>query len=126
MISANIKERKYKGITRQDFLQMMIEANDNNNRKMSDEEITASAFSFFFGGMDTISSALCFIVNEIATNQNMQKRLQENIDFVLEDCNRETTYNEIIEILYLEATINEGLRLFPPVGFIDQFFTNLP
>ncbi|XP_033230250.1 cytochrome P450 9e2-like [Belonocnema kinseyi] len=119
----NIRARKEKGIIRQDFLQMMIEAKDKNNRQMSDEEITAGAFGFLFAGLDTVSTALCFIIHEIAANQDFQKRLQKDIDLVLENCNGEPSYNEINEMPYLEAVIKEGLRLYPPGGFVDRVCT---
>ena len=120
VIISNVKERKEKGITRPDFLQMMIEAKDINNRKMNDEELTAGAFGYFFGGMDTVSTALCFIAYELGTNQDVQKRLQEDIDSVLKDCDGKPTYYDITKIPYLEAVIYEGLRIFPPGGFVDR------
>ncbi|XP_033218818.1 cytochrome P450 9e2-like [Belonocnema kinseyi] len=122
VISSNIKTRKEKGITRADFLQMLIEAKDknNDNRKLSLQEIAANVVLFFFGGLDTVSTVVCFIAYEIAVNPKVQEKLHEEIDAVLKGCNGQSTYNEINNMPYLDAVISETLRLYPPVGFIDR------
>ena len=122
LITSNIATRKEKGISRPDLLQMMMEAKDknNDNQKLSLQQITANAVLFFFGGIDTLSTTVCFVAHEIALNSEVQKRLHEEIDSILEECKGQATYNEINNMPYLEAVISEALRLYPPAGFIDR------
>ena len=122
IVNSNIAMRRDKGIRRMDFLQLMMEAKDKDhkNQNLSVEEIAANTFLFFFGGLDTVSTAICYAAHEIAVNPEIQKRLQADIDAVLENCKGEVTYQEINDIPYLEAVIYESMRFYPPTPFLDR------
>lgn len=126
VISSNIATRREKGITRPDFLQLMMEAQNKNSlsRELTIQEITANAFIFFFGGLDTVSTQLCYIAHEITVNPHVQDRLQKEIDSVLENCKVEPTYNEIINMSYMDAVINETMRLYPGGAILDRVCKN--
>ncbi|XP_043477331.1 cytochrome P450 9e2-like [Leptopilina heterotoma] len=122
VISSNIKFRKEEGITRQDFLQWMMDFQDNKNenRKLSLEEITANVVLFFVGGLDAVSSALSFALHEITVNPGVQEKLQQEIDNVFENSpGHEPTYQDIMNMPYMDAVINEVLRLYP-IGIVDR------
>ena len=126
VISSNIATRRKKGISRPDFLQLMMEAQNKNssNRELTLEEITANAFVFFFGGLDAVSTQLCYIAHEIAVNPDVHVRLQEEIDSVLKNCKGEPTYNEINNMPYMDAVINEAMRLYPVAALLDRICKN--
>lgn len=121
VINSNITIRRENGISRQDFLQWMMDYQDKNNenRKLSLEEITANAVTFFFGGLDTTSTALSYALHEITVNPEVQKKLQEDIDNVLKNSENQPTYQDIINMPYMDAIINEVMRLYP-AGIVDR------
>ena len=56
----------------------------------------------------------------LAENPDVQERVQQEIDETLETNNGELTYEAMHEIKYLDAVINEILRLYPIALFIDR------
>ena len=80
------------------------------------------AFSFFFGGFDTIASQTSIIAHLLAENPDVQERLQQEIDETLKNNNGELTYDAMHEMKYLDAVMNETLRLYPIGSFIDRMY----
>nr|XP_031848283.1 cytochrome P450 9e2-like [Nomia melanderi] len=122
VVSATIATRQRTGIYRPDFIQLMME----NRTKLGPEkhlnnlDIASQAFTFYFGGFETTSTLLCFASHMLAVNPEIQKRLQEEIDQVLMNSNGEIPYETMNGMKYLEAVINETLRLYPVIPFTDR------
>ncbi|XP_015177305.1 PREDICTED: cytochrome P450 9e2-like [Polistes dominula] len=118
-----IDTRDKHNIVRNDMIQLMMEAR-NKKAEMGQElpliEIVAQAFIFFFGGFDTVSTGMCFTCHEIGVNPDIQKRLQKEIDDVIEKTNGNPTYDSINNMQYLDAVINESLRRYPIAIFLDR------
>lgn len=88
---------------------------------MTDEDVTAQAFIFFLAGFDTVSTAMCFTVYELALNPDIQQRLYSEINDALgENPNAEVTYETLHKMKYLDMIISESLRKWPPAVFIDR------
>ena len=47
---------------------------------LSDQELMAQSIIFIFGGYETTSTSLSFIIYELATHPDVQQKLQEEID----------------------------------------------
>lgn len=122
LVKTTINIRDEKGIVRPDMLQLMMETRGkvDPDKELTIEEMTAQAFIFFFGGFDSTSTLMCFAAYEIGVNEEIQKRLQDEIDQVLEDCNGEVTYEAINSMKYLDAVINEALRMYPVIVSTDR------
>jgi len=68
------------------MLQLMMENRGKVGKsELSIEDMVSQAFVFFFGGFDSTSTLMCFAAHEIAVNPNVQERLQNEIDQVLEE-----------------------------------------
>ncbi|RLU15243.1 hypothetical protein DMN91_012237 [Ooceraea biroi] len=121
IIKSTIDMRDSENITRPDMLQLMMDIRGKEGRRALDlDDMIAQAFVFFFGGFDTTSTAMSFVAYEIATNPEVQKKLQEEIDQVVKESNGEVTYETINRLDYLNAVINEGLRLYTPIPFVER------
>ncbi|XP_025986433.1 cytochrome P450 9e2 [Solenopsis invicta] len=121
IIRSTIATRDAKNITRPDMLQLMMNTRGKEDGKELDiDDMTAQAFVFFLGGFETTSTVMCFAAHEIAANPEVQTKLQQEIDRVLEDSNGEVSYEAINRLEYLDAVINEALRLHPPVVALER------
>lgn len=114
-----VELREKKGIYRPDVIQMMMESREKMH--ITYDDMTAQAFLFFLAGSDSTSSFICFLVHEIGVNPEVQKKLQEEIDKHLEETNGQPTYDGIVHMKYLDAVINEALRLYPLSAFTDRY-----
>lgn len=121
IVSSTVRSREAEGKTRNDMIQLMIQARDSGKApNLSINDMTAQAFVFFFGGFDTTSTAMSFAAYAIATNKTIQERLIQEIDEVLESGEGQLTWEAFQGMHYLEAVINEALRMYPPASFIDR------
>ncbi|XP_008401944.1 cytochrome P450 3A30, partial [Poecilia reticulata] len=70
--------------SRVDFLQLMIDSQKNNglqkDKRLSDHEILSQSMIFIFAGYETSSSSLTFLAYNLATNPEIMRKLQEEID----------------------------------------------
>ncbi|XP_014476492.1 PREDICTED: cytochrome P450 9e2-like isoform X2 [Dinoponera quadriceps] len=115
LVDTTIKTRDEKDIVRPDMLQLMMESRGKKDgrKKLTIEDMTSQAFIFFFAGFDSTSTLMSFAAHEIAVNENVLKRLQNEIDQILEDTNGEAPYEAINSMEYLDAVISEALRMYP-------------
>lgn len=121
IIKTTIATRDVENITRPDMIQLMMDIRGKEGRRELDiDDMTAQAFIFFFGGFDTSSTAMSFAALELAANLDVQIKLRQEIDKVLEESNGEVTYETINRLEYLDLVINEVLRLYPPVAFLER------
>ncbi|KYN29650.1 Cytochrome P450 9e2 [Trachymyrmex cornetzi] len=121
IIKTTIATRDAEHITRPDMLQLMMDIRGKEgHRELDIDDMTAQAFIFFLGGFETSSTEMCFAAHEIAANPDIQTKLQQEIDNVLEKSNGEVSYEIINRLEYLDAVINETLRLYPPIGFLER------
>ncbi|KYQ60379.1 Cytochrome P450 9e2 [Trachymyrmex zeteki] len=121
IIKTTIATRDAEHITRPDMLQLMMDIKDKEGRRELDiDDMTAQAFIFFVAGFETSSTAMSFVAHEIAANPDVQTKLQQEIDNILEESHGEVSYEAINQLEYLDAVINEALRLYPPIPVLER------
>lgn len=90
-------------------------------RTWDDDEITSQCFLFFIAGFDTSSTAMSFLSYELAINQNIQKRLYEEIHEVNDTLNgAHLNYDTLSKMKYMDQVISETLRRWPPAVFTNR------
>uniref|UniRef100_A0A182NYZ5 Cytochrome P450 n=1 Tax=Anopheles dirus TaxID=7168 RepID=A0A182NYZ5_9DIPT len=97
-----------------------------------DVDITGAAASFFFGGIETTTTLLCFASYELAVNPSIQDRLRAEVDETREALpdGKTPTYEVLQKMTFMDMVISETLRRWPPLGVTnrkctkDYTFTN--
>jgi len=97
---------------RVDLLSKLQAGRDNEGNPMGKEELTAEALTLLIAGSDTTSNSTCAILYYLARNRNAQDKLHRELDDEL-GAEDETvaTGQQIKRLPYMDACINEGLRL---------------
>lgn len=97
---------------RVDLLSKLQEGRDDEGKPMGREELTAEALTQLIAGSDTTSNSSCAISYYIALHPHVQEKLQKELDeaSTTED-DVVFTYEQVKRLPYLEAVINEGLRV---------------
>ncbi|GBM26736.1 Cytochrome P450 3A25 [Araneus ventricosus] len=88
---------------------------------LSADELVAQSVIFFTAGYDTTSSTLSFATYQLALNPDIQDKLREEVDIVLQNTNGELTYEAIKNMKYLDNVISETLRLYPIVVKLERY-----
>ncbi|XP_069702403.1 probable cytochrome P450 6a14 [Periplaneta americana] len=137
MVRDTVAYREKNDVKRNDFMQLLIQLKNKTLGVAEEEDIkynledddlksntpfeitldvmAAQAFVFFLAGFETSSTTMTFCLYELAVNQDIQQRLREEIDSVLEKNGGEITYDSIFEMEYLDKVVNETLRKYPPI-----------
>ncbi|XP_043284585.1 cytochrome P450 9e2-like [Venturia canescens] len=121
-----IEIRKKDGIVRPDMIQLMMKSGEKvseGSRSMTTSDMTAQALTFFFGGFDSTTTAMCLIAHEIAVDSEVQAKLRNEIDSVLAETHGNVTYEVIKQMQYLDAVVSETLRLYPINLFLERVCT---
>lgn len=76
---------------------------------------------FFFGGFDTVATAMCFIIHLLAIHGDIQEKLISEIDDVLQQIDgKSPSYENIQSMEYLDMVLCECLRMHTPGFFLDR------
>ncbi|KAI4884178.1 hypothetical protein NFI96_027842 [Prochilodus magdalenae] len=115
---------------RVDFLQLMIDsqkmeksAKEDDKESwhgLSDHEILSQSMIFIFAGFETSSSTLSFFFHNMATNPETMKKLQKEIDQTFPN-KASAQYDAVMSMEYLDAALNESLRLYPVGNRLERF-----
>lgn len=123
VVKQNLEYREKNNVSRKDFFQLLIQLRNTGNVQLDDEwetviktnesqkamtllELAAQAIVFFGAGNETSATTLTFVMHELANNPDIQRRVHEEIDEVLEKHDGKVTYDSISEMKYLEACID--------------------
>lgn len=103
--------RENNPVNRNDFVSLLLELKDVYTK----EELAAEAFIIFFGGFETSSSLMTFMLYELALNPDIQNRLREEIITGIEENDGKLSYDMLLGFKYLDMVVNETLRKYPPI-----------
>lgn len=122
IVQQTIEYREKNNVTRKDVMQLLIQlrngaavkADDDwevkteaeKDKLMTIQQIAAEAFMFFIAGFETSSATIAFTLYELSKNNELQRKLQEEIDASLEKNGGVISYESIREIKLLDNCIN--------------------
>lgn len=84
-----------------------------DSKTMTVDEVLARSVIFLIAGYETSSTTLGFVCYSLATNADIQEKLQKEIDSVWDDESKMPSYETVNELPYLGMVISETLRLYP-------------
>lgn len=134
IVQKNMKTREEENIMRPDLIHLLLqakngklkyEANDKTEintfgtveeshagkdeqvvkQKWTEEELTAQCLVFFLAGFETSSVVSVFMAYELAINPDIQTKLQNEIDSVMEETYENPKYDDIMKMKYLEQVL---------------------
>lgn len=81
---------------------------------LSTQELGSQCLLFLLSGYETTSTTLAYVFYEMAMNQEVQKKLQEEIEkYFPEDTEEEPCYDNVMKMEYLDMVWCETLRKYP-------------
>lgn len=96
-----------------DFIWYILKQREKKN-EVSDDEVIMNAALFIVAGSETTATELCGLTNYLLRNPEVFKKLKGELRSA---CKTESDINmDVLATLpYMNACIEEGLRIFPPV-----------
>lgn len=123
-----LAEREKSGKKRHDLIDILIEfknssksiASKSGNVKFDGDLLVAQASIFFTAGFESSSATMSFALYELARNPEIQEKVREEIRQLLGVSGENISLKDIDSLEYMQMVINETLRLYPPLPFLDR------
>lgn len=77
-------------------------------------------FKFFFQGHDTTSAGSSFFLCLMGSHPEIQDKVFEELETIFKGSDRPCTFQDTLEMKYLERCLMETLRMYPPVPMIAR------
>ena len=101
---------------RGDLLAMLLQAEDEDGTRMTDQQIRDEVVTLILAGHETTANALNWPWGLPAQNPHVEAKLHAELDAVL--AGRTPTLADLKQLPYTEMVIKESMRLYPPAwGF---------
>ena len=115
--------REKQGIKANDYLARLMDLkaqvkenpHGENFEGLNNDIINAQGTIFFVAGYETTASTLTSFSYLLAKHPEIQERVYEEVRDVMERHDGKIDHETIIDMEYLEATVNETLRMMPPI-----------
>ncbi|XP_016772392.1 cytochrome P450 4G11 isoform X1 [Apis mellifera] len=104
---------------RQAFLDLLIEAGQNGVL-LTDKEVKEQVDTIMFEGHDTTASGSSFFLAVMGCHPDIQEKVIQELDEIFGDSDRPATFQDTLEMKYLERCLLETLRMYPPVPLIAR------
>lgn len=101
------------------FLDLLLES-AQNGALITDKEIKEQVDTIMFEGHDTTAAASSFFLSLMGIHQDIQEKVVQELYDIFGDSDRPATFQDTLEMKYLERCLMETLRLFPPVPIIAR------
>ena len=95
---------------------MIRKIRDSGNKEvdgLTEDMVVAQGIIFLAAGFETTSSTMSLLLYSLAKNPLIQEKCYGEISGVLSDDEKEIDHETVNEMPYLEACIQETLRLYP-------------
>jgi len=87
-----------------------LQSSEFKKANVTEQTILCQALAVFFGGQDQISSILPYLFRQAAQNPSIESRILEELDGFLNRHFGQIEYENLHELPYLLACVNEAMR----------------
>ncbi|XP_055371265.1 cytochrome P450 4g15 [Condylostylus longicornis] len=101
------------------FLDLLLESSQNGGL-ITNTEVKEQVNTIMFEGHDTTAAASSFFLSLMGVHQDIQEKVIAELNEIFGDSDRPCTFQDTLEMKYLERCLMETLRMYPPVPIIAR------
>jgi len=113
-----INARRQSPEGRADLLSTLLTARDEEGRPMPIRQLRDEVMTLFLAGHETTAIALSWTFYLLAQNPDVEARLVSELETALQG--KPPTPADLPRMPYLEATVDESLRIYPPAWVVGR------
>ncbi|XP_053952393.1 probable cytochrome P450 28c1 [Anastrepha ludens] len=110
LIEEALRIRSRCKINRHDFMDHLLSLKKSGI--LNDQELASHAMTFLIDGLDTSATVISHCLFLLGRHQTAQKKLFDEI--TQNSISGELSFDKLTELSYLDACINESIRILPP------------
>ncbi|KAK4879909.1 hypothetical protein RN001_008055 [Aquatica leii] len=121
IFSEIIEQRQNLNIKRYDLIDILIDLKKENDENLlfDQNQLLSQAVSFLAVGHETLSSIVALTIYHLSMDDKTQTRLRDEINDVIEQYG-DITLESLADMEYLQMVINETLRMYPVIQYIQR------
>ncbi|GJQ70408.1 hypothetical protein Trydic_g22837 [Trypoxylus dichotomus] len=105
------------------LLELLLQYKDNNCF-YTDQLLRDEIHTVIIAATDTTSTALAYTIQSLADNPEVQERAFREVESIyLQQSQYTTSISDLSKMNYLQAVIQETMRLYPPVPYLTKQVT---
>ncbi|GJQ70409.1 hypothetical protein Trydic_g22838 [Trypoxylus dichotomus] len=105
------------------LLELLLQYKDNNCF-YTDQLLRDEIHTVVIAATDTTSTALAYTIQSLADNPEVQERAFREVESIyLQQSQYTTSISDLSKMNYLQAVIQETMRLYPPVPYLTKQLT---
>jgi len=101
-----------------DLLSMLLAAQDEDGRRMTDQQVRDEVMTLFLAGHETTALSLTYTFLLLSRNPDSARELEAELDQVLGP--RAPTLEDLPKLTFLHGVVLESMRLYPPAWSIGR------
>jgi cytochrome P450 len=113
-----IRMRRENRQERHDLLSLLLQAQDEDGSRMTDQQLRDEVMTLFLAGHETTALALSWTWYLLARHPEAEARLVEELKEVLNG--RSPALPDLHRLSYCEMVVKESMRLYPPAWMIGR------
>ena len=122
ILYAEFARRRSEGVEgRADFLSMLLSARYEDGNPLPDAVIRDEMYTLMLAGHETTAATMAWVINRLLTNPAVMDRARAEVVSVLNGAKLDASH--VGKLKYVEAVINETMRLDPVVPNIGRGLT---
>lgn len=115
-----ISERRRSGVLKNDLLDLLIHAKDQDTGAyMDDKQLRDEVITLFMAGHETTAVALVWISVLLARNPHVYDKVVAEINTVLPE-GQAPDYMLVRQMTYLQCVVDEAMRIYPPAWVVGR------
>jgi cytochrome P450 len=120
LVDEEIAARRSGGADREDILSMLLAARYDDGSAMSDAEVFDQLLTLVAAGHETATITIAWAFYWLHRNLDVLERLLAEIDALDGDPEPKAEIDALVRLPYLEAVVQETLRLYPVVAIATR------
>ena len=112
-----INDRKASNRTHNDLLELMLSTTYEDGSPMEADRIIDELIILIVAGHETTANALCYMAYELAKNSRVFDKVVTEVDATAPQA---TPYEQLGQLRYGMAVVQECLRKYPPAWIVDR------
>ena len=112
LVYAIVRKRRATNCDTGDLLSMLLQAEDEDGSRMTDQQLRDEAITFLLAGHETTALSLTWTWYLLSQHPEVQYKLREELRQVLDG--NVPQAKDLIRLPYTERVVKESMRLYPP------------